>query len=529
MSLRASAFVLALLAALLQTGAACAHASLVRAEPADGALVAEPPAAIRLTFNEPVTPLVMRLIAPDGIVTTQAASAENATVTVKPPALGRGTHVLSWRVISADGHPVGGSLVFSVGEASGQPVPDGQPAGEPLVRTSLWAAKIVIYLALIIGIGGAFARTWLSEPGSAGPERSLFVLVGAGLMATPLSVGLQGLDALGLPLPALTQKLVWQAGFETSYGLTAIAILVALLAAVFALAAMSRAPPQVARGLSLVAVVGAGLALALSGHASNAAPQLLSRPAVFIHLVCVTFWIGALVPMIAAVKSGERGCLAHFSRAIPLPLAALIASGGALAFVQLDRIDALWTTNYGLILSGKLAAVVVLLALAACNRYLFTPRYRRGDMAGAAALSRTMRVELSIAVAILALVASWRFTPPPRALAATEPIELHLHGARAMAQVSLTPVRGRDPRVDVQVLDGTFNLFPVKEVTVTIANPVAGIEPVRRAAALGQNGQWRVHGLRIPIAGPWVVRVELLVDDFDKLVLEDQVDLPRLP
>lgn len=69
MSLRSFAFIVALLTALVQSGAVLAHASLVRAEPADGALVAEPPAMLRLTFNEPVTPLVMRLIAPDGTAT----------------------------------------------------------------------------------------------------------------------------------------------------------------------------------------------------------------------------------------------------------------------------------------------------------------------------------------------------------------------------------------------------------------------------------------------------------------------------
>jgi copper transport protein len=492
-------------------------------------VVAEPPLALRLTFNEPVTPLVMRLIAPDGTATTPAATAENASVTVTPPALRRGTHVLSWRVISADGHPVGGSLVFSVGEASGQPAPGALFVGDPVVRTTFWAAKIVIYLALFVGIGGAFARTWLCEGGSAASDRSLLGLIVAGLVATPLSLGVQGLDALGLPLPALMQRLVWQTGFETAYGLTTIAILVALFAALFALEAMTRAMPQIARGLSLVALVGAGIALALSGHASNAAPQWLSRPAVFTHVVCGALWIGALIPLIAALRKGESAGLARFSRVIPAPLVVLIASGFALAFVQLDRIDALWTTNYGLVLSCKLAAVAVLLALAARNRYLLTPLYQRGDAAAAAALSRTMRVELCIAVAILALVASWRFTPPPRALAATEPIEIHLHAARAMAQLSLTPVRGRDPRVDVQVLDGSFNLLTVKEVTVTLANPAAGIEPVRRAAAFGGNAQWRVDGLRIPVAGQWVVRVDLLIDDFDRLVLEDQVDLPRLP
>ena len=82
----------------------------------------------------------------------------------------------------------------------------------------------MIYLALLVGIGGAFVRVvdarrteppWL--------DRTLIALIVAGLLATPLSVGLQGLDALDLRLPALAQKLVWETGLETSYGLTAIA------------------------------------------------------------------------------------------------------------------------------------------------------------------------------------------------------------------------------------------------------------------------------------------------------------------
>jgi copper transport protein len=52
---------------------------------------------------------------------------------------------------------------------------------------------------------------------------------------------------------------------------------------------------------------------------------------------------------------------------------------------------------------------------------------------------------------------------------------------------------------------------------------------VRRAATHRGDGHWRVEGLRVPVAGQWIVRVDLLIDDFTKLTLEDQVDLPRLP
>jgi hypothetical protein len=35
--------------------------------------------------------------------------------------------------------------------------------------------------------------------------------------------------------------------------------------------------------------------------------------------------------------------------------------------------------------------------------------------------------------------------------------------------------------------------------------------------------------LRIPVAGRWQLRVEILISDFDKLVLDEEVDLPRVP
>ena len=132
-----------LLIALAHAGEACAHASLVRASPADGAVVPVAPPALSLTFNEPVAPLVIRLIGPDGAtIAPRSVAGENNTVTVTAPAnLQRGTHLLSWRVISADGHPVGGSLMFSIGAPSAQPAADADSRAERGVRTVLWAVE----------------------------------------------------------------------------------------------------------------------------------------------------------------------------------------------------------------------------------------------------------------------------------------------------------------------------------------------------------------------------------------------------
>ena len=61
------------------------------------------------------------------------------------------------------------------------------------------------------------------------------------------------------------------------------------------------------------------------------------------------------------------------------------------------------------------------------------------------------------------------------------------------------------------------------------ARATAGIEPIRRSASFDGGSQWRVSGLRIPVAGVWRMRVDILINDFEKVILEDNVELPRAP
>jgi copper transport protein len=81
----------------------------------------------------------------------------------------------------------------------------------------------------------------------------------------------------------------------------------------------------------------------------------------------------------------------------------------------------------------------------------------------------------------------------------------------------------------VLVLDGAFQPLAAKEVTLVLANPAAGIEPLRLSAALAGDNRWAIDGLRIPVAGRWNLEVEILVSDFDKVRLEETVALPRIP
>ncbi len=513
------------LALIVPSGRALAHAALVAAVPADGAVVATPPGAFSLSFSEPVSPLVLRLVRPDGSSTLLDRFALNdATLDIEAPAdLGGGTHVLSWRVISEDGHPVGGSVVFSIGAPSAGGGAPPQEAPDLALDSAIWALRTLVYIGLFIGAGGAFFIAFIGGRRAAPIVRAAAWL---GLAAAPLSIGLLGVDALALPLSSLAAPIAWRTGWSTSYGTTGLVAAGALVLALLSLSLSTSA----ARILAALSLVGVGVALAASGHASAASPQWLARPAVFLHAVGIAFWAGALIPLAAALRDGgadSARALRLFSAVIPVAVAPLAVAGIALAAVQVETPSALWTTAYGRVLLAKLALLGLLFGLAALNRLRLTAPAEEDDPGARRWLRRSIAVEVVLVLAIFGTAALWRFTPPPRALAeaAAEPASIHIHAADAMADLSLTPGHAGTVAAAISVMTGDFGPLDAKEVTLVLANPAAGIEPIRRKAVKGADAVWRIDALAIPIAGRWQVRIDILIDDFRIAKLEDAIDI----
>jgi copper transport protein len=501
-----------------------AHASLVGVEPGDGSVLAQAPKTVQLQFNEPVTPAAIKLIDAAGKARDDALVqvTDNTIVVTLPENLPRGTQLISYRVISEDGHPVAGSTVFSIGATTANAEPQ---ASNVAVAALIWLTRIGVYLGLFVGVGGALFAAWIA-PASAGSNLIVAALI-AGLFSAAASLGLGGLDLLNAPLSSIANPEPWRAAAGTSAG-PSLAIAIAAMVAAFA--ASRSGSVGVARTLSALATAGVGLSLASSGHAATAPPQWLTRPAMFLHGVGVAYWIGALVPLAALAWKPATGLLAvltRFSRGAVVVVGLLVFTGLALAIVQLESFGALIETQYGLILLIKLTLVVMLLALAALNRFRLTPALA-ADPLNTRPLLRSVLVECVLAVGILAVVAGWRFTPPPRALAATvvTPLAIHIHTDKAMFQVLISPgAVGTDSFV-LQLMNGEGSPLTVKEATLTLSLPERGIEPFERPAALGADGYWHLRAVPIPYPGRWHLRIDALVTDFEKITLEDDFDVP---
>ncbi|MFL6791644.1 MAG: copper resistance CopC/CopD family protein [Bradyrhizobium sp.] len=509
-----------LLSALCFATGALAHASLVSAEPGDGSVLAHAPKAVQLHFNESVTPAVVSLIDAKGRARDVATRAADQSVFVTlPDSLPRGTQVLSYRVVSQDGHPVAGSLVFSIGAVTGASQENGSS-----VSGLVWLARIGVYLGLFAGVGGVFFAAWIGQA----PSGSTVILgsLVIGLISAVVSLGLQGLDLLGLPPSAIVTLAPWIDGFATSLGPS---LLIALAAMATARLAWRSSTMTIARVLTAVAMAGVGLSLAASGHAATASPQWLTRPAVFVHGVGIAYWAGALAPLAAMARSPTSSLLYTLNRfsawAVPV-VGLLVLTGIVLAVIQLETVGALIETKYGIILSVKLALVILLLALAVLNRFWLTPAVA-ADPGNTRPLRGSILIECLLMLGIFAVVAGWRFTPPPRALATSihAPLAVHIHTDAAMFQVLISPGRVGSDDFMLQLMTGDATPLPAKEATLTLSLPERGIEPLERKAVLGPDGYWHVRDVPLPFPGRWHMRIDALVTDFHKVSLEDDFEV----
>lgn len=510
--------------------AALAHASLVASRPADAAVLPDEPKAVTLQFSEPVTPLVARLIRPSGKTEIlKDDGGKGALVTYAlPQGLEHGTHILSWRVTSSDGHPVSGGQVFSIGAPSAAGASVGE-ASDLAVRSGLWAARLLLMLGLIFGAGSvaftAFARIDL-RPAARHTVSALVIL---GLLAAPVLIGFQGLDALGETFLALKRADVWSAGlWSTAYGRATLLAAAALLLACVA----HHSRLRFRLWFAAVMLIVVGLAFVGAGHASTAPPRFLMMPAVFLHALSVMIWIGALIPLadVLGRNDGAAGdALRRFSTAIAAVVFVLAVSGIFLATVQVGHVSALWTTPYGLVLLTKLALVALLLSLAAINRYRLTEGALAGEGGARRYLKRSIAAEAAIALAIIAVLGLWRFTPPPRAIIETAPPVQSIAVAKdgLTARLTLRPALVGPVTVEIDDLQLDGKPFEPMSIGLDLGKPAYGIGPFTHEAVRTGSGRYAVGGNFLPIDGFWVVQATVLVDDFRSIIVTDLFDVRK--
>ena len=103
-------------------GPAAAHNVLISSDPTDGSTLQTAPTSVRLTFDQPVQDFepVVTIIGPDGQGYESGSPQIDSTVVITsvgalPVA---GAYSIAYRIVSADGHPVEGSIAFQLADGA---------------------------------------------------------------------------------------------------------------------------------------------------------------------------------------------------------------------------------------------------------------------------------------------------------------------------------------------------------------------------------------------------------------------------
>jgi len=349
----------------------------------------------------------------------------------------------------------------------------------------------------------------------------------------------------GEPLPeVLSQGVIWTVLTRTEFGHAWLLRLVAgsLLAVTFAaLFPTQRKPTRaVAVTAAILAAVFVG-GLAWAGHAIGASglEGTIHPTADVFHLVAAAAWIGTLPVLALLLAATEHGALPiAAARAATLRFSILgIASVGTLfvtgvinSWYLVGSISALTETTYGKLLLLKVALFFCIVAVAAVNRFRFTPRLA-GEKTATAALRQLRRnavIETLGGAVILCIVAVLGTLPPASHAhhhaaygAVPEGASfVHIHTEEGMADVTITPGHTGVAHATIRLWNGDFETLDARKVTVTLSPPTAGGKPTTRIAVLDSDGAWQVNRLDLPQPGNWTVRVDAALGPKGDLILD---------
>lgn len=549
----------------LSAAPAGAHAELESSTPADGERLFASPGEVELVFTSGVEADLggVRVVASDGRRVDDGAvrQRDSRRLTVGlDPELDDGTYLVSYRVTSDDGHVVTGGVVFAVGDVLDASAVAG------LSDTAPPATEALAFLARSVGAGGVLFASGLAVflvfVHDGGAERRQLVMLtrvatGAAAGGLTLTVMTQASLATGLGLTdALRTSTVRAVLRQANLGWSTVLTLVGL-ASITAAVAFGRSRP--ARALTVGGCVVVGLAAGLHGHTTDAPNMAVAVVASGAHVAAAGVWSGGLAGLAVTWRARSRGqttvaaahasatILSRFSSIAALCLLGVALTGGALAKTFAGPPAESVGTPYGNALGAKVAIVVVVVALAAWNRYRLVPEV--GDEVGAhdpgdpgdvdgpdgrlepgtstfvagpvwQRLLFTVRAE-AVLLAVVVLATAVLVDQPPSArpdpatpfhetLPVTPEIDLDL--------VVSPAATGRNT-LHLTFLDAGSGgpTDPARSVTVSLRLAELDLGPIEDDAIQAGPGHFVMVSEALTVAGDWEVTVRTRLDEFTEV------------
>ena len=525
------------LAALAAAPAAFAHATLQSSEPAGNSIVRVSPPTVTLQFSEAVETAFGSIRVYDcggeRVDSGKVARPSDSSVAINlDRSLPAGTYTVTWRVISADSHPVAGAFVFSV-KAASKSGECKQVFGKEGTAGSIDAlfkfARALDFALILLVVGGATALALVLR--SAAPElRAMLYRILAGLalglvVACILCIVLQGAVAGGFGLSEAFRWDTVDSVLQTRFGE---AFLWQLgLAAVIAPGAflVSRSSNNSFGLLILVPAVLLLPTLSAAGHARTSGTIALVADVV--HITAASVWVGGLAfTLLALLLAGaDRWPLA--SRAVPIfsllavgSVVTLIIAGTIRGYEEVKAFHGLWDTTYGKLLLLKIGLVLPLLALGAYNNRFAVPRLKQ-QIASVLEQRRFLRaagLELAIMATIVGVTAVLVTEPPAKAsVKAPKFVNAFVPIGNLEVNYTIEPAKTGPNIIHLYFFKPTGEPANVDDAKLSATLPSESLGPIAIPLQKIVPSHYTTPAGVFPQAGDWQVLIEARRGEFEAL------------
>jgi copper transport protein len=500
---------------VVSAGAVGAHAVLLASSPAADAVVDLPPTEVVLEFTESVSAAAdgVVLLDPSGTtVEPDEVRATGTSVVATLPALTvDGSYTVTWKVISADGHPVRGAFLFHLGERTLDAPADAADAGTPVLASALRALGATLALAAVVVLFVSLLGT-----GTPGRARAAWLVA---LLGTALMV-IGALVAVGESVGDSFELVRMTASGR-------IGLVAAAVALVGVVASRLRAPVT----LQLALVPAMAVAVAAQGHAVSLPPVALSATLTILHVVAALAWGTGLWWLLTRMDDTPARVRAHVQRGSLAGVAAVLVLAGTGVWLVLDRLalGEVLDSTYGRLALLKSVLLLVAVAVALRNRLVLVRALPDDD--GTGQLERLRRsVRLEVVVLALALVAGSvlaQVRPPDDAPGAPGGGAFVERVAFGDGTVELTVEPGRRGTNELHITalgaDGRL-MAGMDELSVALTLPsddLGPLEPPTQRITTGHS----VAYAEFPLAGAWQVRVTGRPSRFEELTADFEVPI----
>ncbi len=549
----------------LSAGVASAHAGLVSTTPTDNTSVTPSPAKVSATFSERVSIGVGGLTVrnTNGLrVDTGSSSVDSVGTTVSvalQPTLPDGTYVATYRVLSADGHPVSASFLFGIGSG---PIDANAASFSGTGGNRTWEiagafARFLMYASALLAAGLVFFLAFIHDRDedrwrliSWARIATITALFGAAGVVTVQAALLSGKN-----LSAITDGGVLGDVLNSRLGWSLAALTMGLIAVHLSTDIQNVIASQ---SLALYGGLATAASFAIWGHSTELTPVWLSTTADIVHVAAAAFWFGGIVGMVMVLRRrGNRPAaptaqiVSRFSTAAAISVGLLAAAGIALSWNATGGSwNALVSTTYGRLLLVKVGITAGILAIAGYNRSWLVPAIVQGEAELAnpssetaepaftdeqrasnwSLLRRAVTIEAIALVVIMGITSVLvNVTPARTAIAGADRVVNQTQTvATGTVNLVVVPARVGENTLHIQYADSSGKPIDVANtLTIEFSLPSADLSAISRQTAKAGPGHFIYTGPELSIAGTWTVTLVARTSDFSEQRTSFQVPISK--